>query len=110
MAAACGSNAGTPSTPSDTDAQSGYTISVQDECIRLHGQDSNARGRDGQGSTGWFCQLPGGTEVPFTAADMQSACDHQHPGRTRAVQLSTTPPPGGNSVWVCRPTKPVPTP
>lgn len=72
----------------------GEDIDVLAQCKDRYGPDTGVIGRD-DSPTGWHCVTPRNEVVPFTAQDMQAACDKQHPG---SVAVATNPTRSG---WRC---------
>jgi hypothetical protein len=111
LVVACGSSSQSnptpspPKTPSSSSSQklAFGSVNVRAECKHLYGSDVDAVGLNGHGSTGWYCKI-NGELVEFTHANMQDACDHQHPGK----QIVNLAPKGeasanNNSKWLCVP-------
>jgi hypothetical protein len=79
------------------------SIDIQQMCMQRYGSGAKSVGINGQVPTGWYCEKPGGDQAAVTVADLQQACDKQHPG-TRLVNIGDPDhPQKTNSQWRCLP-------
>lgn len=102
---ACSSTSSSSPSPSPTPCPTGATdLCVTQACQRI----TYDPGATGQGTyqlpTGWSCKKSDGTLVAFTVQNMQSACDHDHPGTVvRNLAGTGIVAAKNNSQWQCLP-------